>query len=868
MSKKLGTLTLDLIAKIGKFVKPMKDAEKQSVKTFDEIKRGAEIVKKSMPTMATATVAALGAMTASHVNAANEAAKLALIADTNAVAFQQYAAGAQAVGVESEKFADIIKDVNEKMGEFAATGGGGAKDFFDEIAPKVGVTIEQFQKLSGPEALQLYKDSLDKAKVPQKDQIFYLESLASDSKLLIPLLAQSGKGFDAYAESVAASGAVMSEEAIAKAQTLKTVQGQLGNELTGLKNQIAQAVVPTLIELGTSILGAADEGRGFVNIGGMVHAMVSTIARVVTGAATSFKLLGKGIAVVLGGIYEFTTKGYGAAKAYIATGVDDIADTMAEAAAQQERLKNATGETTSKIKDMVDVTRQHSQHAQATGEAAYTAAQRAKAAAEAAKKASKEQAQAAKSVNTELQKQARLAEKAAQAIQRTRDVRLSDFQNIADNFKPPEDRADEAYALRNARIREFGGSNAKKMLEQSYRIYAQERAEIEVYNRQALAKFDSIYKTRQKIIRDHYDDEQFLIEHNSKLSKEDKQKAMQANVILRETELRKIELDDARRLSSLTSFNKSAIELIRERYQYERDQLAINYKLDDKSRAKLLDAYNEKETHEIAELKRRQGKAFERQGHIINGTNDSYQIDMEKQNRIDQLNEWRNNDIISAEEHAARLLDIDRDYYAKKAALQSTKMGAYASTFASIFKLIGGEQSKAFRVMFAAQKAFDFVSAQSSSFAAIAKAWASAPFPANIPAVVTTTIETGVIPAAINALVPKGFKSGGYTGNMGVSDVAGIVHGREFVAHADATRKYRPQLEAMNKGTYSEGAQVTVEVHNHAGVDVQTEDMGDGKLRLTIRKEAQNLVTQQLGQANSPIMKALHNNTTAQRVRR
>ncbi|WP_026479334.1 hypothetical protein [Ahrensia sp. 13_GOM-1096m] len=44
------------------------------------------------------------------------------------------------------------------------------------------------------------------------------------------------------------------------------------------------------------------------------------------------------------------------------------------------------------------------------------------------------------------------------------------------------------------------------------------------------------------------------------------------------------------------------------------------------------------------------------------------------------------------------------------------------------------------------------------------------------------------------------FSSGGYTGNASRDTATGIVHGQEFVANAAATAKFRPQLEAMNKG--------------------------------------------------------------------
>lgn len=49
------------------------------------------------------------------------------------------------------------------------------------------------------------------------------------------------------------------------------------------------------------------------------------------------------------------------------------------------------------------------------------------------------------------------------------------------------------------------------------------------------------------------------------------------------------------------------------------------------------------------------------------------------------------------------------------------------------------------------------------------------------------------------------FQSGGYTGNMGVSDVAGFVHGQEFVMPAAQTKAYMPDLSAMYAGTYRAG---------------------------------------------------------------
>jgi hypothetical protein len=53
--------------------------------------------------------------------------------------------------------------------------------------------------------------------------------------------------------------------------------------------------------------------------------------------------------------------------------------------------------------------------------------------------------------------------------------------------------------------------------------------------------------------------------------------------------------------------------------------------------------------------------------------------------------------------------------------------------------------------------------------------------------------------ATINAQTP-GFKEGGYTGNVGVNEIAGVTHGQEYVIPAAPTKKNMGLLEAIHKG--------------------------------------------------------------------
>ena len=297
MSTKIGTLTIDMILKTGNFQKGMNDSKKTSRSTLTQMEKDAIKYGKVMGASMAAAVTAVGAMTAAYVSSANEVARFAQISGSSATEFQRQAAGARAMGIEGDKLSDVYKDVNEKLGEFARTGGGGAADFFEQIAPSIGVTIDQFKRLSGPEALQFYKDSLDKAGVSQKEQIFYLESLASDTSLLIPLLADGGRGFDAFGESVARSGAIMSDEGIAKAQEMAAMQIELKNQLAGVKNQIVEAAIPAILSLATAF-GDGDEAGGQLAqvLGGVTHAAIVTVGSAAIGAATAVSVLGQSIA--------------------------------------------------------------------------------------------------------------------------------------------------------------------------------------------------------------------------------------------------------------------------------------------------------------------------------------------------------------------------------------------------------------------------------------------------------------------------------------------------------------------------------------------------------------------------------------------
>lgn len=176
-----------------------------------------------------------------------EIANLSRIAGVSTTEFQKMAVAARTVGISQEKLADILKDVNDRVGDFMATGGGPMKDFFENVAPLVGVTADNFARLSGPEALQLYITSLQKAGASQQDMTFYLEAMASDATALVPLLRDNGREMQRLGDEAERTGRIMDSDTIQAAREMET-------KLTAIRDTIRNELLSALISTEDELL--------------------------------------------------------------------------------------------------------------------------------------------------------------------------------------------------------------------------------------------------------------------------------------------------------------------------------------------------------------------------------------------------------------------------------------------------------------------------------------------------------------------------------------------------------------------------------------------------------------------------------------
>ncbi|WP_151838108.1 MULTISPECIES: transglycosylase SLT domain-containing protein [unclassified Acinetobacter] len=248
MATNLGTLTLNLLANTGSYIAGLSRAERQTRNSTKGMADGFDLVGKSISVLkgvvAGLSVAGVTAYAMEVIRAGNEVDKLAKLSNSSVSQFQYYSQGVLTAGISIEKFADQMKDMQDRIGDFQQTGGGPLADFFENIAPLVGVTIQQFQKLSGPEALQLFYNSLEKVGATKNDIKFYMEQIISDSSQLIPLLESNGKGFKEWGERAKETGAIMSDDVVKNLVEAQKNLQIFDMQWQGLKNGLIEDVIP------------------------------------------------------------------------------------------------------------------------------------------------------------------------------------------------------------------------------------------------------------------------------------------------------------------------------------------------------------------------------------------------------------------------------------------------------------------------------------------------------------------------------------------------------------------------------------------------------------------------------------------------
>lgn len=184
-SKSLGTLTIDLIAKVGGFVSGMSQAERSSQRWRKQIEGDVKAVSAGIAAVSAAALAAGSAgfallkSTSEQVNATDQWAK-SLNMSTQELLAWQFAA--EKAGVEGDKMADIFKDLSDKIGDAVLNKSGEAVDALNAL----GLSAEKLSTASPDKQLLAIGEALGKVST-NAGKVNILESIGDDLSKLLPL---------------------------------------------------------------------------------------------------------------------------------------------------------------------------------------------------------------------------------------------------------------------------------------------------------------------------------------------------------------------------------------------------------------------------------------------------------------------------------------------------------------------------------------------------------------------------------------------------------------------------------------------------------------------------------------------------------
>ncbi|WP_407486214.1 tape measure protein [Acinetobacter baumannii] len=351
--------------------------------------------------------------------------------------------------------------------------------------------------------------------------------------------------------------------------------------------------------------------------------------------------------------------------------------------------------------------------------------------------------------------------------------------------------------------------------------------------RTKLEDYKEFQKTEEQLLEENFNRKKFNAAHDIELSKSEQKQAIELLEQQKQQELGLLKLAQEQRLFQARLSLLSETQAMQERYRLEREEILKNTKLSIEERQKLIalsKANQDKETRDkvnnaaqnwggiqadmngTGEFFRQDQERFSR----LNAANDLADsqfaaTDLNEQNSLDGLNaqfeaglikqqdyENQKTAIIQAAqdqrnqiaaEYAKNAQDIEDKYQQDRLNTQIAFGGQMMGSLTSMFGSMFGEQSKAYKIMFAADKAYAIAAAGIAIQQNIAAA-SKAGFPLNIPLIAGAVAQGASIIANIRAIKDQGFADGGYTGSGGKYEPAGIVHKGEVVWSQEDIRRW------------------------------------------------------------------------------
>ncbi|HDG7976264.1 TPA: phage tail tape measure protein [Klebsiella pneumoniae] len=239
--KSLGTLTIDLVAKVGGFVSGMDKAERASAKWSKQVQDDVAKSSAALAGIGAAAIAAGLAVGASGFQLLKSTSRQIAETDRWAKSLQlstqellawQFAA--EKAGVSGDQMADIFKDIGDKIGDAVLNKSGEAVDALNAL----GLSAEKLSKVSPDKQLLAIGESLGKIST-NAEKTTILESLGNDLSKLLPLFDNNNQKLKQFIDLAKDYGVAPDPSSIDDLVKVNQLFEDIEAQVAGLKIEIA-----------------------------------------------------------------------------------------------------------------------------------------------------------------------------------------------------------------------------------------------------------------------------------------------------------------------------------------------------------------------------------------------------------------------------------------------------------------------------------------------------------------------------------------------------------------------------------------------------------------------------------------------------
>ena len=467
----------------------------------------------------------------------------------------------------------------------------------------------------------------------------------------------------------------------------------------------------------------------------------------------------------------------------------------------------------------------------------------------------------------------------------------------------------------------FDPTNQKEILDKVEAQYQADVRAYAIAQKQKVAAYSDFRKTERQLAQQKFEDDEYSILADKDLLQAAKDAAIANITLQREWTFANIDLTLDKERQAANAAHQTRVENIIAEAQLARRENDLNLKIDEETRRERREAIDrvEKESLELArtdfeeevnaatnyaltelerlnreydklqrdterrtdintpdklrlsevqrakyeydkrELQKSAAANFNALNAEMSGINDWANLQKQFNDRLEIIKKAEEVELLTIEQAEQAKLAVRREYMQSSSDLITAQAEQTASSLSTMVKTIAGENSKAYRAMFAIEKGFAIARSMMAIQTGIAQASAM-PFPMNLGAMASVAAATANIITNLQAVrMPTGQAHDGidYVPKEGTW----ILDKGERVVRPSDNRKLTDFLDNPNKNNPAP----TVNIHNYSGQPIAQRQTSNGDLELIIGEQIAKQLPQHVDNPYSDFNKSLKQNYQLQR---